>query len=538
MSRFATKDTDNFFGQSYGTFDWLNTDRFTQRFLPQVGIDQTQIENLVGLYENDPFTKLALGSTKYDLDRYPTTPMFDALNEGQTRFAKDPHYTTSRFEGGGAALADIETREVDGVLNRVFQDDVYGTLPHERTKVVGQKERLEEIDVINDRAFSTDVGQQIRDAGLEDVVGKTYDQYTQENPIYGAAADTLQTLFQAYRDVDSASQKGGGLRGYAGSALQLAGTLTANPGLSIAGGAIQGALDGGSFTDVLGGIVSGFGSEFLAGKLGDILTGPEGSIWGADGGGVGPLGSAIETGTKDMSLIGDIFKGVKGGLGGLGDILSSGYNALGGGSGILGGLGDILSNPGVQKLGGSIFDYYTNKDANRTQQKASDQAIGLANPLAPYRQKYAGQLDQLLTNPQDFIDQDPSVKFRFDLGEEATRRKSAASGNRLSGAGILASQEFGQKFAETEYQNIFKRLNTLATGDPTSANIQENIGNSNAESKVAQYNSVAGGVSTIGGILSDLLNKNNNNPQVGIQTGGSGSIWENPYNTTRYKGVI
>jgi len=52
---------------------------------------------------------------------------------------------------------------------------------------------------------------------------------------------------------------------------------------------------------------------------------------------------------------------------------------------------------------------------------------------------------------------DPSYQWRFQQGQQATERQLAASGNRFSGGGMLALQQYGQGAASQEYQNQYQR---------------------------------------------------------------------------------
>jgi len=295
----------------------------------------------------------------------------------------------------------------------------------------------------------------------------------------------------------------------------------------IVSGAAGSAIQGGDLGQILsGGLTAGYGgSEGLTGvaanTAGAVLDGSglSGILGAATQGGYleGILGDQLKSG-GNMSVIGDIWNSVKGagsgalsGLGGLGDLLKGGYNALGGAKGIVGGLGDILSGGGGDLIKG-VAGYYSNKEAARTQQKANDQAIGLADPNAQYKAGYAGQLNQLMKNPALAMQMDPSAKFRFNLGEEAVRRKAASTGNRFSGAGRNASQEYGQQFASQEFGNQVNRLHTLSQGNTAAAQVQQGAGQNQADSKIAQYDVLAQAGSKIGGSLAQILSGNTTPP--------------------------
>ena len=398
--------------------------------------------------------------------------------------------------------------------------------------------------------------------------GLTTDQARKKDKVFDAASQVVGAAHQ-YRQGRSRKKTGLNLAAstLAPLALSAIGGLAAGPLGAAIGSSVQTGISGGGLKDIatsgatayLGGgggfgggvlgqtLAGAAGSALQGGDLGSILSGglqsglgQSGGLVGAaantsgallDGSGLtGLFGAATENGWLEgilgdqlqgdgnMSVIGDIWNSVKGagsgalsGLGGLGDLLKGGYHALGGAKGIVGGLGDILKGSGGDIIKGAA-GYYSNKEAARTQQKANDQAIGLADPNAQYKAGYAGQLNQLMANPALAMQMDPSAQFRFNLGEEAVRRKSAATGNRFSGAGRNASQEYGQGFASQEFGNQVNRLHTLSQGNTAAAQVQQGAGQNQADSKIAQYDVLAQAGSKIGGSLAQILGGNTTPP--------------------------
>ena len=339
-------------------------------------------------------------------------------------------------------------------------------------------------------------------------------------PLGAAIGSGVQSGFQGGDLSDIAMSAG---TGYLGAGGGFGGGMLGQTLAGAAGSAIQ----GGDLGQILsGGLQNGLGQS---GGLVGAAANTSGAL--LDGSGLtGLLGAATENGWLEgilgdqlnsggnMSVIGDIWNNVKGAgsgaldsLGGLGDLLKGGYDALGGAKGIVGGLGDILSGGGGDLIKG-VAGYYSNKEAARTQQKANDQAIGLADPNAQYKAGYAGQLNQLMKNPALAMQMDPSAKFRFNLGEEAVRRKAASTGNRFSGAGRNASQEYGQQFASQEFGNQVNRLHTLSQGNTAAAQVQQGAGQNQADSKIAQYDVLAQAGSKIGGSLAQILSGNTTPP--------------------------
>ena len=331
-------------------------------------------------------------------------------------------------------------------------------------------------------------------------------------PLGAAIGSGVQTGFQGGGVGDIAMATGAG---YLGAGGGFGGGQIGK----IAAGALGSAVQGGDLNSILaGGLTGGYGD--VGGWAG---VGVDAAATGLRGGSVGDIafGAATSDVAKDfgkeqfskLNLGGNMASGgwldtLKNFGGKIGSIASDGMAFLtgaNGGTNFVGALGKILNNPTVGAIAEGAIAYQGNKEADRTQRKANDQAIGLADPMAKYRPGYAGQLNQLMQNPALAMQMDPSAQFRFNQGEEAVRRKAAATGNRFSGQGLLASQEYGQQFASQEFGAAFDRLNTLATGNATAAGIQSDAGTSQAENKLNQYQNYANLGTTVGGALSKIL---------------------------------
>jgi len=99
-----------------------------------------------------------------------------------------------------------------------------------------------------------------------------------------------------------------------------------------------------------------------------------------------------------------------------------------------------------------------------------------ADPFASQRAGYQAQLKEGMTSGDpyggwgekmnalmtgDFSATDPSYKWRYEQGLQATQRAGAARGLGASGNEMLALQEVGQGMASQEYSNQFNRLFSL-----------------------------------------------------------------------------
>ncbi len=525
----------------------------------------------VGQHGRDPFekTRRSFFENQRNFAGYETDDFLDQTTLRTKELRKDKAIRETINTPGritpNSTRAATSTVKTYNVGDKDYEDawerankDLFGGSVSEKSKGNFSLEGLGEGEdnfVINEK-----VGKEINDAFIDEefynklsdehkqFYGLTVDQAREADPLLDAVYQVGSAAQQTW-DARKAANKGGG---FFKKALSVAAPLVGNflaPGVGgVFGGAVGGAISGGGIEGILkggllGGLASGGLNKILSGtNLGsqigqtgiNAFTGAASNalqggdlrsiLGGAITGGLetpGALSKLTNNGTGNMSWLSDIFNKGKELLGGagstLGNILSGGVKALGG----AGGLVDILIGKGGSGgVVGSLLDYQSQKDAQRTSEKASDQAIGLADPQARHRPYYAGRLRQLMDNPDEVLRQDPSYQFRFDQGEEAVRRKSAASGDRMSGGGILASLEYGQNFASTEFNNAFNRLNTLATGSPAAAQVQHNAGLNNAAGTASRYRALGGIIPSVGGALADIL-KGNKSATPGF----------NPYNT-------
>lgn len=126
---------------------------------------------------------------------------------------------------------------------------------------------------------------------------------------------------------------------------------------------------------------------------------------------------------------------------------------LAAGVGIVSGLSNIFGGGG----GGS-------SPTAPTPSTAPGSAAAVANPLAPYQQQWAMQLNNLMASPSA-ITTDPGYQFGMDQGAQALQRSLAGTGQTQSGQEQIALSQFGQQYAGQAYQQRLATLGNLATGN-------------------------------------------------------------------------
>lgn len=167
---------------------------------------------------------------------------------------------------------------------------------------------------------------------------------------------------------------------------------------------------------------------------------------------------------------------------------------------------------------------------------------GTAGKVPQYNEKgeltgYAtgtGEFTKPLTDISAYLD--PSMAFRQQLGEEATRRQSNLAGGAIGGNTLRALQDYSQGLASTEYanafnraqadkSNIFNRLSSIAgigqTAQQQSTGLAQNvagnigqlaIGGAQAQGagQIGAANAWSGALGNVGNIAGTygLLNRN------------------------------
>lgn len=180
-------------------------------------------------------------------------------------------------------------------------------------------------------------------------------------------------------------------------------------------------------------------------------------------------------------------------------------------------------------------------DAAQSQENSSNNAIAAQNQQqaqqradsAPYRAAGVTALGQLATEnnvPVTSADvmSDPGYKFGLQQGQQATDRKIAAGGGRVSGAAIKAAGEYATNYATTGYNAAYQRrqdrLNRLAA--------LAGIGQTSTNASAASGANSANAISNILGQQGDAagaaqLAQGNIWGNVGNQLGAVGQRWAN-----------
>lgn len=114
--------------------------------------------------------------------------------------------------------------------------------------------------------------------------------------------------------------------------------------------------------------------------------------------------------------------------------------------------------PAAVGIGSALFG---GKDSGSGQ---GTQAQAAANPLAPYQQEWASQLNTLMQDPSS-VTNTPGYKFGMDQGQQALQRGLAGTGQTQSGQEQIALQQYGQGYAGQQYQQQLGNLSSLATGN-------------------------------------------------------------------------
>lgn len=178
-----------------------------------------------------------------------------------------------------------------------------------------------------------------------------------------------------------------------------------------------------------------------------------------------------------------------------------------GSGGFMDTVSSIAKTPGVSSLvGGALKGLIGGVVNNALSPPTSgpNSAINAADPFHDQRAQYQPQLQEMIQGK--FDPTDPSYKFRFEQGQQATERAAAAAGMGVSGNALTALTQYGQGMASTEYQNQFNRLSQLS-GANFGTGGAGNIAQQNANAQQGSANAVTNGIVNFGQGLYDTWNK-------------------------------
>jgi len=157
---------------------------------------------------------------------------------------------------------------------------------------------------------------------------------------------------------------------------------------------------------------------------------------------------------------------------------------------------------GISKLMGGYQAIQAGKQVNPNQ----------ADPFSPYRSQYAGQLQNLMNNPNS-VTQTPGYQFNLAQGLQGLQAQQAAQGRLVSGGALIQGQQFGQQLASQSYNDQLKTLMTLSGANQspaTGAAAMQSVGASNLGSTYGGWQSIAGGLGQIANPLATLYSNYNN----------------------------
>jgi hypothetical protein len=157
-----------------------------------------------------------------------------------------------------------------------------------------------------------------------------------------------------------------------------------------------------------------------------------------------------------------------GSSGGLGSAIGSGLSSL------LGGAGNLLGSNLIGGLttGGALnagLAYKNSQDASQKLTDLSNLAMQRADPFAPQRAQYQGQLQQLMSNPEQYLGK--FTQGAYDLASQAAERSNAASGSFSSSKTSSDLMDLATKMMSGNALNFGNLLGNLS-----GANIQPGFG--------------------------------------------------------------
>jgi len=298
-------------------------------------------------------------------------------------------------------------------------------------------------------------------------------------------------------------------------ALPILGTMIAPRvgtalGSSLSGAALGGI--GGALGGAAGGVVGGGGLKSAA--LGAAL----GGLGGYTSAGGNILGTAAKAKVGGMAGGSGILGALTKGGSSLGNTAANTISSIGriGGStmakGSSGGIMGAMTGAGRGTLGtlaSGVMQYGAQDDAEEELRRSQEQALAR---LSPYEQRFSEGF-----NPGD-LSQDPGYQFRLQEGQKQLEQSLAARGMGQSGAALKAAQEYGQNFANQEYNDAYQRW---LSQNQAGANVASGVGDIYSNMGEIGAGGVMGKNNALAGTLGNLFGSNikgwdaNGNPIYG-----------------------
>ena len=137
---------------------------------------------------------------------------------------------------------------------------------------------------------------------------------------------------------------------------------------------------------------------------------------------------------------------------------------------------------------------------------------GVADPYAQYRSQAAGQLQNLLADPNT-ITSTPGYQFNLQQGLQAQQAQQAAQGRLVSGGGLLQAQQYGQQYATSnlqQQQNLLATLSGANQAPAGAAQAQQGINFGQFGAGALGLQQLAGGAANVLNPLATLYAQYNN----------------------------
>lgn len=301
----------------------------------------------------------------------------------------------------------------------------------------------------------------------------------------------------------------------------IGGALGGAAGGAVSGGGLKGAALGAALGGA-GGYMSGGGS--ILGEAAHTL--PAG-VSGPVSQGSGILGALTRGGSTIGTGVADVLSGASR----VGSSLFGGGSSSGSPSVLrtLTGGGSTMFNGGITgagteaaggTMGGSPLmsllsgyqQYQTQDDIEKQLRHSQQQAMGVLDPYLQSGNDANAQLRGRLSAGFDSssLESDPGYQFRLGQGQKQLEASLAARGMGQSGQALKAAQEYGQNFANNEYQDAYQRWlsqnQQLAGQGGQGANvagsvgdIYGNIGTVGATGTAAKNNAITGTLASLYG---------------------------------------
>lgn len=223
---------------------------------------------------------------------------------------------------------------------------------------------------------------------------------------------------------------------------------------------------------------SGIGSA-----VGSALGGPMGSIAGkAIGTGVGGYATTGDAATAGQNAGKSIFGSIASALGNSAAGPVGGYaagqlanaamnNSMSNPNAIASTNGTSTQNPGGNSMLGQLANLYLANQAANSVSGAGNTLANSVDPNGQFRNNYAQQLNNLVTNPSSILS-NPAYKMQYDLAMQNATRAAALGGGLGNGGAVAGIANAASTAASNAYQSQLAQLSNLAAPSPVAYQTQ------------------------------------------------------------------